>query len=223
MERPAQLPQRAALLAQLAAQILRLPARPCVRVAVDGVDGAGKSVFADELAAALAPSGRPIIRASVDGFHNPRAVRYRRGRASPEGFFLDSYDYAALRRLLLDPLAPGGSGRFRTAAFDHRTDSTVDMPEQTLAPGSILVLDGIFLHRPELRATWDFSIWLQVAFAVSVVRLAGRDGTSADPVANQRYIVGQQLYIAACDPARHATLVVDNGDLAAPFVVPRAA
>jgi len=63
-----------------------------LRVGIDGVDGAGKTTFADELAAALAPFGRPVIRAGVDGFHHPRAVRYRRGRESPEGFFRDSYD-----------------------------------------------------------------------------------------------------------------------------------
>lgn len=29
--------------------------------------------------------GREVIRASTDGFHFPRAQRYRRGRYSPEG------------------------------------------------------------------------------------------------------------------------------------------
>ena len=56
--------------------------------------------------------GRPVIRSSIDSFHNPSEFRYRRGRTSPEGFYLDSYDYAALRMHLLDPLGPGGSGIF---------------------------------------------------------------------------------------------------------------
>jgi uridine kinase len=60
------------------------------RVAVDGVDGVGKTTFADKLSSAIERIGRPVIRASVDGFHNPRELRYRRGRASPEGFYLDS-------------------------------------------------------------------------------------------------------------------------------------
>lgn len=61
-----------------------------VRVAVDGVDGAGKTVFADQLGDVLTALGRPVIRASVDDFHRPRAERYRRGRDSPIGFWLDS-------------------------------------------------------------------------------------------------------------------------------------
>lgn len=59
--------------------------------------------------AVLDAQGVVTVRVSLDGFHHPAAVRHRRGRHSPEGFFLDSYDYAAFRRLVLDPLAPGGA------------------------------------------------------------------------------------------------------------------
>src|SRR5215831_11443014 len=82
-----------------------------VRVGVDGVDGVGKTVFADMVARAVEAQGRGVIRVSVDGFHNPRKDRYRWGRASPEGFYLDSYDYAGLKRVLLDPLGPRARAR----------------------------------------------------------------------------------------------------------------
>jgi uridine kinase len=48
-------------------------------------------MFADELAAALGRAGRPVLRASVDDFHRPRAERYRRGRESAVGYWLDAY------------------------------------------------------------------------------------------------------------------------------------
>src|ERR671937_1286035 len=56
-----------------------------VRVAIDGVDAAGKTTLADELAPVLRRRGREVVRASIDGFHRPRAERYRRGELSPEG------------------------------------------------------------------------------------------------------------------------------------------
>jgi len=49
--------------------------------------------LADVLAAPLARLGRPVIRASIDGFHNPGAIRYARGKFSPEGYYFDSFDY----------------------------------------------------------------------------------------------------------------------------------
>src|SRR5262245_29785454 len=100
------------LLARLAETIAAHHPGRRIRVAIDGVDGAGKTMLADALAPKVASRGRPVIRASVDDFHNPRSVRYARGRYSPDGFFLDSYDYPAFRRLLLDPLGPEGSGRY---------------------------------------------------------------------------------------------------------------
>lgn len=189
---------------------------------MDGVDGAGKTVFADELAAVLVGLGRLVIRVTVDAFHNPRAVRYRRGRDDPRGFYLDTFDYRQLRHVLLDPLSRGGDGRYRTAVFDYVTDLPVDTGWRQAPPGAVLVLDGIFLHRAQLRRYWDYSVFLRVGFAVSTARMARRDGGSPDPAApsNRRYVQGQRLYLDQCRPQLRATVVVDNEDLAAPAVVP---
>ncbi len=196
------------------------PAAPVLRVAIDGVDGAGKTTFADELAEVLR-GARPVIRASIDSFHNPRAVRYARGRGSPEGYFHDSFNYDGLLETLLNPLTRGGSGCYRTALFDHRRDAQVEAPEEIASAGSILVFDGIFLHRPELSPYWDVSVFLRVDTDISVRRCADRDGSSPDPQApeNRRYVEGQRLYLAACDPARRATFLVDNNDFERPRLI----
>lgn len=214
---------RTALLSDLAARIDRLPSPHPLRVAVDGVDGAGKSYFGDELGSALEALGRPVIRSSVDGFHRPRAARYALGPTSPEGYYRDSYDYDQLRSALLEPLGPGGDRRYRTQVFDYRIDAAVDSPVRTAPADAVLVLDGIFLHRPELRACWDFSVFLRVDFATTFTRMAVRDGCPPDPAdaANRRYVEGQQLYLSDAAPERHATVVIDNTDLARPVALLR--
>jgi uridine kinase len=219
------MPPRQEVLDTVARAVSRPVGSGVTRVAIDGVDGAGKTYFANELAEVLRAAGRSVIRASVDGFHNPRSIRYRQGRDSPEGFFQDSYDYARLKAALLDPLSPGGSGHYRAAVFDHRSDSPVAEAGRLASPGDILVFDGIFLHRPELRAYWDYSVFLEVAFAVSIPRGAQRGESSPDPEAasNQRYVRGQELYLRTCEPARFATVTINNDDLLAPCIVMPAA
>lgn len=133
----------AALFAELAGRVPDRGDAP-VLVAVDGVDGAGKTVFADQLAGAVGALGRPVVRASVDDFHQPRAVRHRRGRGSPEGFWLDSFDIGALARELLDPFRSRAPGRLRW--HDLATDLPVDEPPVTPPVGAVVVLDGLFLH-----------------------------------------------------------------------------
>src|SRR5690606_11124986 len=105
-----------------------------------------------------------VIRASIDGFRNPRAVRYGRGRTSPEGFYRDSFNLDLFRATLLEPLAPGGTRHYRTAAFDHRTDSAVDMPEQVANQNAVLLVDGTFLQQPALADVWVLTIFLDLPF-----------------------------------------------------------
>lgn len=213
--------KRAELLQYIAHAILKLPADNVVRVAIDGVDGAGKTVFGDELSYILQSFERQVIRASVDSFHNPRPIRYKRGASSPEGFFRDSYNYEALVTYLLRPLSRDGSRRFHSSAFDHRTDAAVVAAEEYAEPSAILIFDGIFLHRPELQAFWDFSIFLDVDFTISIPRGAQRGAGSSDPLAlsNQRYVQGQKIYLSECNPKVHASVVVNNEDLESPYIV----
>ncbi|HEV2886644.1 MAG TPA: hypothetical protein VGX49_07025 [Jatrophihabitans sp.] len=198
----------------------------CVRVGIDGVDGAGKTCFADELAAALRRRGRPVVRVGVDDFHQVRAIRYRRGRQSPSGFWLDSFDYDRLWAEVLTPLGPGGSRRYRPAGHDLRTDRVLAPPLVEAPAGAVLVLDGVFLHRDELAGAWELSIFLEAGFAETARRMAHRDGSQPDPEhpSVARYVLAQRRYLAGCRPSRRADIVIDNTVLAAPVLasaVPR--
>jgi uridine kinase len=213
----------ASLLARLADAVAGFHPARRIRIAIDGVDGAGKTTLANALAPLVAAKGRPAIRASVDDFHNPQSVRYARGRYSPDGFYLDSYDYDAFRRLLLDPLGPGGSGEYAAKRFDLARDRPFDLDPQHAAPTAALIVDGIFLHRPELRSCWDLSMFLKVDFDVSLPRGAARgptfDAIDPDSPPHRRYVGGQRRYLAECNPEQQADIVIDYSDLQAPVVL----
>lgn len=193
----------------------------CPRIGIDGVDGAGKTTFADEIAAAVRALGRPAVRVSLDDFHNVRSVRYRQGRHSPQGFWEDSYDYARFQRDVLDPFGPGGSRRFRPVAHDVESDALLDVEPRIADPASVLVVDGLFLHREELVTAWDLSVFLDVPFEVTAERMARRDGTSPDPddVSMRRYVEGQRIYFRTCSPHRRATILIDNQNFSAPRII----
>jgi uridine kinase len=209
------------LVEELTKRIVARLGQGTLLVAVDGVDGAGKTRLADDLDGAIGKRGPGVVRASIDGFHRPRIERYRQGKDSPRGFYEDSFDLDLLKRVLLDPLAGGGPARIRVRAFDHRSDRPVDEPELIVDPPAILVFDGIFLQRPELRQYWDLTIFLDVPFAESYRRMAVRDGSDPDPEAesNRRYYEGQKLYFEECRPQERADVLVDYADIDGPRVV----
>ena len=175
-------------------------------------------------APAIGALSRPVIRASVDGFHNPAAVRYRQGHLSPQGYFHDSFNHVALIELLLEPLGPGGSLTFRRAVFDFRADAAVSEPLECAEPNSILLLDGVFLLRPELRTYFDFSIFLRADFDVALARAEHRDAEFLGSIEEvkrryeERYIPGQRIYLAEAQPERVASVVIDNNDLQRPVI-----
>lgn len=198
-------------------------------VGIDGIDGAGKSTFADELALVLERRDVPVVRASIDSFHRPRVERWSRGRASPDGFYLDSHQLARVRSELLDPVRRGEP--FVTEVFDEPSDrAVVSDPVEPIA-GGVVLFDGIFLHRPELVDAWDLSIWLSGEQRVERRRIdLAANACPADPLARlihltiwwarfQRYVLGQRRYQSEVDPATLATIVIDNEDLGAPRIV----
>lgn len=176
--------ERSAVLAAVAALVDGLPRDPPARIAVDGVTAAGKSTFADDLADRIT---RPVIRATIDDFHRPRAERHGRGEG-PESYYHDTFDLAALR-------------------------TTLDGP-----PGAALLVDGVFLLRPELADAWELSIFLAVDRAVALRRAIARDASrmgghdNARARYETRYFPGETLYLEAVHPERLADVVVENTD-----------
>ena len=102
-------------------------------------------------------------------------------------------------------------------SFDHAA-----VREAVLGVEGMLVFDGIFLLRPELRDLWDFAVFVSVSFDEVIRRALERDVPSlgsAEEVERRyrvRYIPGQELYFAESRPMDVADVVVENDDPAAP-------
>jgi uridine kinase len=167
-----------------------------VLVGIDGPDTASKSTLADALATALPRAGR----ASVDDLPRSPAERYQWGELSPEGYYRDSFDVDRLVQVCLRPFRDG--------------------PDS-----GVLVVDGVFLLRPELRSWWDLAVYLTVPEEEVLRRARERDASrfgSVDEVERRyraRYLPAQALYRAEADPGAVADVLVDNEDPAAPQVL----
>lgn len=189
-------------------------------LAIDGADGSGKTSFAQDLVDRIEPC-RPALVLHMDDFLNIAPVRHAKGRTSPEGFWADSYNYDAFTRFVLNPLGTDGHGWYRPKAYDAGTDSEIAADLAFAPTEAVIVVEGMFLHRAELVAFWDLSVFLDAPFAVTAARMADRDGTSADPEhpPMRRYVEGQSLYFAVARPWECATYVVDNSDFTSPRIM----
>lgn len=212
---------RETVIASLAQAILSSrPSRPSrpLRVAVDGRTASGKTTLADELSAVIRQIGRPVIRTSIDGFHRPKAERYVRGRYSAEGYYRDARDLDAIVELLLKPLGPDGDRRYCTASFDLAADVPLPLAFSAADPQAVLVVDGTFLQRPELRSWWDYVVFVNVDEHVAQRRGIARDAVHlgdeqlAAKLFAERYRPAFGLYKREVDPEAQADAVLANDD-----------
>ena len=137
------------------------------------------------------------------------ALRAKRSCASGYRWFARRFKSPAEYQSVIDALVADG-----------RVDDACWLLDRFGPIETVLVVDGIFLHRDELAGAWDVSVFLEVPFSETFARMAVRDGCPPDPEdeANRRYVEGQRIYLAQCDPPSRATLVIDNTDPQRPVV-----
>lgn len=202
------------------------PADRPVIVGINGVDGSGKTTLSINLTDALLAMGVPVCRISVDDFLHPREHRYRRGPQSPRGYYEDSVDYEAMIEEALKPAfnAKGGSVQCKTKHFDLISNRRLTVYED-LAETSCLLIEGIFLFRPEIIPFLHIKIFVHADFGAVLNRVITRDrGSLGDEAAvrsryEKRYIPGQKLYLNEVKPADISDVVVENSNYNQPAVI----
>jgi len=191
---------------ELVDRILQIKTDHPVRVCVDGRSAAGKTTWANRLAELLrARTRRTVIRAELDYFMRMVEDRNAYPYDSPESYYLDAWDYPAIRARLLEPLGPGGNRHYTPA---------LGAPEQIASDDAILLADGVFLQRPELDAYWDLRIYLHISAAESLRRGVERDrhwmggAAEAERRYRTRYLPGEERYLADVRPRERAQIVL---------------
>jgi hypothetical protein len=131
--------------AELADRIAGMPAGEWTRVAVDGAPAADPHRWAGALVDPLRVRGRPALHVRADDFLRPASLRLEFGRTDPASYYTSWVDEAGLRREVLDPLEPGGTGRVLPSLWNADTDRATRAAYVTLPPGGVLLVSGALL------------------------------------------------------------------------------
>jgi uridine kinase len=206
--------------------IQRLPRHRPARVGIDGRSCAGKTTLADALADRLEAVGRVCLRATLEDFHRPgHEQREKASGFTPAEYLREGYDYAKIRELLLDPFGPKGNRRCRLDYWNSHADEPFPEDWQDIQQDAILLVDGVFLHTPELRGQWDFTIWLDIDWQTMLQRAAQRDGTRGDHgmLVRAAYKTGwiprHVHYEESVHPHDLVDVVIDNSKVDRPTIV----
>jgi len=186
--------------AGVAAEILRRPARlgRTRLVAVDGPSGAGKTQFADRLAAAIRAAGRSVATVHTD-------------------VLLDGWDdqltfWPRLEAQVLGPLRegrPAGYHPYDWHAGRFGADR-IDVP-----PADVVILDGVSTARTRIRPELTVAVFVTAPAETALARALARDGPRFEPYL-RRWQAVERRHFAEDATAAHADLVVDGAAGAPP-------
>ena len=168
-----------------------------VRLAVDGPPPAAPRALADRVAVRLRTLGRAALVVGAEDFVRPASVRLEHGREDPDEYLDGWLDTSGLRREVLDPAGPGGSGKVLPRLWDavadraHR-DRYVQLPDD-----GVVVLAGALLLGRGLPL--DLAVHLRMSAAALTRTL---------PADERWTLPAYARYDGERDPAAEADLLV---------------
>jgi hypothetical protein len=200
------------LVTELAERLAEVRPGERLRVAVDGAPAADPDGLADALVAPLRVLGRPVLRIRATDFLRPASLRFEAGRRNPDSFYVGWLDEAGLRREVLDPVGPDGTGRVLPSLWNAETDRASRVDYVSVPSTGVVVVSGALLLGGGLP--FDFAVHMQMSPAALARRTADSQAWTLPAFAR---------YAEEVSPAAFADVVVRIDDPRHPALVQRSA
>ena len=182
-------------------------------VGVSGIDGCGKGHFAKQLEARLALHGVTPTLLNVDGWLNLPEKRFDQS-APAENFYANAIRFDEFFSELIIPLRDRRSVHL-VADFVEETASQYRKHTYDVKNVSVVLVEGIFLFKPQYRKYFDLTIWIDCSFPTALARAIARaqEGLSAaNTIAAYEtiYFPAQRIHLTRDKPRENADLIFEN-------------
>ncbi|AMQ05404.1 uridine kinase [Sporosarcina psychrophila] len=176
-------------------------------IGIDGLGGSGKTMYAYKVQQQL--EGSVILH--LDDFVHKKEVRYNENYEEWYCYYHLQWRYDYLIQKLLLPLKSGLDVNETIEVYNRETDSYI-LREIEIPAGTTVIVEGVFLQRPELRPYFETVIYLELDQETRLQRITDRDiymGNKKEIALkyNQRYFPAEEKYIEQCNPLALADIV----------------
>ena len=175
-------------------------------------NGSGKSTIADSLKLKLQSRGYETYILHIDDFIHPKHVRYNESKEEWYCYYNIQWRYDYLVKEILFHIKNNDQIDKLIEIYDKENDNYI-LETIGISAGSILLLEGIFIQRKELRKYLDFTIYIDTPKHVRLKRVLERDlymGEEED-INNKykrRYFPAEEKYISEYWSIENANFVL---------------
>ncbi len=191
--------------AEMAAALITKARRAgVIVVAIDGAGGAGKSTLAEGIRTKLARASQnpsaDVATIRVDDFYRPLHDDERAVRDAEYGY-RRYFDWESIRDTIV-ALRAGRGARYQP--YDWVSGERRGWSE--IAPKPIVLTEGVYSSRPELRDLIDLAIFVETPRATRLARMKARAQNDTRWI--ERWMAAEDWYLEHINPAGAANLVV---------------
>ena len=179
-----------------------------LRLAVDGATGLDPTGWAAAIVDAMRSGGRFAVHVSVRDYLLPASQRYEFGHDSPDAFYEGWRDDSGLRREVLEPAAPDGSGAVLPALWRIDIDRSARAEYVAVPTDGVVVVSGEFLLGSGLP--FEYAMHLTCSAAALARRTPPEDAWT---------LPAYERYAAEVAPETFADVVVRLEDPRRPAIV----
>ena len=180
-------------------------------IGVNGIDGSGKTKFAESLETYLKAEGHQTQMIHLDDFHNPKAIRYA-GKEQADNFYNKSFNINPIVEKLLSPIEEKKQVLTTLKLLDLNTDKYEIDKTYNVDQNIIVIFEGVFLFREELAPYIDYKVFLDIPFEESKKRAIIRDSEADEKKYDDKYLPAQKKYLEKFPPIKAADIIIDNTD-----------
>jgi uridine kinase len=183
-----------------------------VLVGVSGIDGSGKGFVSARLADALMARSLETAVVNIDPWLSPPSVRF--GEVDPGAhFYRHAFDFGPLFEAVVRPLRAHRRLHIETTLSGEFGDPFLQRYDYEDV--DVVLLEGIFLFRRDLREEYDLRVWIETSFETALARalLRGQEGLPRDETVRayeKIYFPAQRHHFLMDDPKGAADLTYDN-------------
>lgn len=183
-------------------------------IGIDGLGGAGKSTISEKLYKIFCDNGYHVALFHIDDFIHPKAIRYNDNYAEWECYYNLQWRYDYLINDVVNPIRCGNDFTDKVELYDKDND-TYYLVDANVPVGSIVIIEGVFLQRQELKDLFDYMIYIDIPEEVRLKRVLERDGYIGNQQQikakyDNRYFPAEHYYIKECSPRKNADYIIEE-------------